>query len=272
MCLLCMEKSFEPKLLRCNHFYCKACIEKSMTFNIEDESFFIKCPLNECAVQTTISSTETANDLNDSKLVESVEREEAEEISLPTCDYNDECNESVSFHCCAHNMCVSCMNKHEQSTTDVDKVHKKVQLLYCVRELRMRGWCSQHNTWLTHVCSCKDTALLCVYCAHTHPLHKRHSKTSIKEESEAIRNAILEDMRRREKFVEACRMETKAHIPIAREKLQSLLKKRKEECMAQYVAQLNEEEEKIRSKFNDICGHLQRIAELSIREDTNGTG
>ena len=46
-----------------------------------------------------------------------------------------------------------------------------------------------------------------------------------------------------------------------------LLRKRKEECMARYTAHLDAEEEKIKDKFKDICGHVQRIAELTLHDD-----
>ena len=69
--------------------------------------------------------------------------------------------------------------------------------------------------------------------------------------------------------MEEFRIATEAQISVSRTHLEEMLKRRKEECMAQYTAYLNEEEDKIKNKFHDICGHIERIAELSLQDDVD---
>jgi len=268
-CPLCHLTPLEPKLLHCGHHVCKECIDKSLHF-ADVGSASMQCPHEDCWCESLLDAHETSNDLptytsvstsgcmeKDTTLCTTPQNEEM------SCGYTEGCMGAVSAYCCGYKMCTACSQNHTTATT-TGREHKKVVLYFHPREKQLRGYCEEHRTCYTHVCGC-DNTLLCVYCLHRHTVHKQHTKTTIQQESQTIREALLEDYRRRQKL-EEFRKATEAQIPVSRAQLEEILRRRKEECMAQYTAYLNEEEEKIKNKFQDICGHVERIAELSLQD------
>jgi len=260
-CGVCKEPPLHPKLLQCGHHCCKQCVDRSLFFN-DDGSAWMECPVSECSLTTHITSSESSNNLPTSEVGRScAATAEADTSCMKPLCCSDGCVASVSSYCCGYKMCTSCSQQH----IDTEGDHKKVTLYFCPRDKQLKGFCDEHATPYTHVCTC-DNSLLCVYCIHRNPIHKRHVKNTIDGESAVIREALLEDCRRR-RAMEECRKATEAQIPLSRARLEEVLKKRKEECLAQYAAYLTNEEEKIKSKFQDICGHMRRIAELSLEDD-----
>jgi len=252
-CSACNEPLIQPKLLQCGHICCQRCIDKSLLFD-DDGSASMKCPKDECVLRTTLSSSETSNDLQ----TFDISTDTVEDSSLvPQCRNIDGCVMPVTSYCCRLKMCTTCYQQHVESEGE----HKKVTLYFCPVDKQLKGYCDSHAIPYSHVCSC-DNTLLCVYCVHRNVDHREHEKNTIHHESAVIRKALLEDYGRRQRM-EEYRKASEAQISVSRAKLQEVLKKRKEECLAQYTAYLNAEEEKIKDKFQDICGHVQRIAELS---------
>jgi len=260
-CIICNGRPVQPRLLQCGHICCQRCIDKSLLFN-DDGSASMKCPIDACILRTTLTSCETSNDLPSVDI--STDTLEHDSSSMaPKCRYKDGCAMAVTLYCCGLKMCNACSQQHVKSEGE----HKKVTLYFCPADKELKGFCDSHSTPYSHVCSC-DNTLLCVYCVHRNIDHMDHVKNTIQHESAKIRQALLEDYKRRQRM-EECRRATEAQIPVSRAKLQELLKKRKEECLAQYAAHLNAEEAKIKDKFQDICGHVQRIAELSLEANSN---
>ena len=57
-----MERLANPKVLHCNHSYCKTCLDNILQFR-GDGSGFIVCPVR-CEGQTEVKEGKTTNDLN----------------------------------------------------------------------------------------------------------------------------------------------------------------------------------------------------------------
>ena len=60
-CGVCMTLLHNPKILKCNHWFCKMCLDEILDFD-PDGSAVIVCPLK-CECITLIASDKTTDDL-----------------------------------------------------------------------------------------------------------------------------------------------------------------------------------------------------------------
>ena len=103
-CSACNEPLIHPKLLQCGHICCQRCIDKSLLFD-DDGSASMKCPKDECVLRTTLSSSETSNDLQ----TFDISTDTVEDSSLvPQCRNIDGCLMPVTSYCCRLKMCTTC--------------------------------------------------------------------------------------------------------------------------------------------------------------------
>ena len=59
-CAVCLETFHEPRKLKCEHIFCKQCLERLLVFSIAGDAI-MTCPL--CNKVTAITSQQTVNDL-----------------------------------------------------------------------------------------------------------------------------------------------------------------------------------------------------------------
>jgi len=263
-CSICLQKIVNAKILVCNHHFCKDCLESLLSFR-QNGSATITCPLEDCAHETIINVNETVNDLPTYEVEDTVETVESSGEGLdsetPICTYIETCVNPICLYCCGQRLCKSCSVNHENALPE----HKgRMSVFFCKKGNTIKGLCEEHFSTFTHLCC--DNIFLCVYCLHRNKEHKEHTKNTIESEAELIKEALIQDYNNMVK-IEEFRKATEANIPIVMERLDAALKARREECLAQYLAYLNAEEEKIKDKFEDICGHVRQIAELSLQED-----
>ena len=60
-CSICLQELQDPKVLPCQHTFCKVCMDTILNFN-NDGSATINCPLR-CDGNTVIATDKTTNDL-----------------------------------------------------------------------------------------------------------------------------------------------------------------------------------------------------------------
>jgi len=260
-CSICLQKMVNPKILTCSHKFCKECLEEILVFR-EDGSAIVACPLKDCSHQTVINVNQTLNDLMafESDNLQDDEETGDDVSQIPMCTYVDGCMNNISMYCCEQKMCQSCSVNHENSQLEH---HSKVNVYFCKREKKLKGFCQDHFSTFTHLCC--DTTFLCKYCLHRNELHKDHEKNTIESEVKSIKEALLDDLANRQKM-EEFRKATEAHVPVMKEQLDVLLEERRKACMEQYLAYLNAQEEQIKDKFRDICDNVRLLSELTVSE------
>lgn len=256
-CVICTGNQINPKTLTCQHFFCKDCLDELVTFR-EDGSALISCPYTSCSVKTFLSADQVVNDLkdNDTNVQNNLYELDKDELANAfKCTYVTECSNAAFIHCCGIKMCKSCSSDH----TVKEKEHeRRVQLYFCRKDKTMKGLCEVHSSVFTHVCSC--SIFLCKYCVVRNENHKNHEKKPIKDEVASIKKVLIEEIKKRE----AHRKATEERLPQMQANLDAILEARKEECIRQYKAYLTSEEEKIKKKFDDICGNITRLANMSL--------
>ena len=150
-CGLCDQILCNPKMLACEHIFCKCCLDDILQFDSYGNAL-INCPEG-CRMRTFISNKQTTNDLS------------------VTCRAG--CSGPVVGFCATCDMftCSQCWQNN----------HRKCQLREPLVPLtpygskgtngRSRVMCRTHNTEGVYSCM-EDGAVVCVYC--THRYHKDH--------------------------------------------------------------------------------------------------
>ena len=186
-CPICQEQFSEPRVLPCQHTFCRHCLEKIREHQSTIES--IPCPLCRATYHLT------TNDIDDlpknifaANLIDIVRQGElkgqtrsgttnAENRQLCTLD-TDECSQPATVYCdvCDVNMCEQCELFHKKS-----KFTRKHQTM-AVTKRHKQPYCSKHTPEQLDI-FCEDCSLMiCSSCVFT--AHKDHKYRELGEKME----------------------------------------------------------------------------------------
>ena len=197
-CPVCQEQFSEingPKILKCLHTFCKACLEKLLRRHGGGD---IACPL--CRRITDCPS----NDIGDlgsnlfyKRMVEIVEAYSGKaDEGMPPCG-NCEKSKPLRFHCfhCNYFLCTDCAEGHKNFKVLRDHRVKEIGQFKSndYEDFARRGhFCKQHKEELKFyceqckICICRDCAIL---------MHREHKFVTFEEALEAKTSEIETKMR-----------------------------------------------------------------------------
>ena len=264
-CAICLDHFENPKMLSCNHHFCKTCIEALLRFE-PDGSAKVTCPMK-CAVQTVIKADQTVQDLSVSYefkgmleiLQKTMERRIPVQGEPTKCNMVEGCGKDVSVYCCTNIMCSSCYKIHEEDEVEHGM---KTDVIFDKQERKLKVFCVKHSCVCTHLCI--HGRFLCVYCIQRDVNHKHCSKNPVDAEVELLKEALDDDSNRR-KYLAKHREATRENIVVLREKFHKMLEEREEECMNRYVEFLKAEKDKLKSRIESMFNeHLDQYPDVAL--------
>merc|ERR1712150_16998 len=143
-CGICLQSVCNPKMLACDHIFCKCCLDDVLQFDSYGNAL-INCPEG-CMMRTFLSNTQTTNDLSVNCRAGCLGKVVAFCVS---CD---------SFTC---KFC--CKVLHYQC----QKTHPILSLSFGFEDGRQNNFtqiCSRHKCKAVYYCC--DGELICQYCLH----------------------------------------------------------------------------------------------------------
>ena len=200
-CSICLKLYTDPRVLPCLHSFCERCLE-----SLRSVSYPVRCPV--CRADTTsgTSSLPVAFHLNNLREVYDVLQKlfNSEQLKCDNCTLHDAiryCKECNKF------LCKSCIDTHNKWSSfthhnllSLEDLKSSDDLQYSQSEKVMQ--CPSHNKHFDRFCdheSCQQ--LICHDCTiknhrqHSHETisssyhtHRQKLETSLKEQSDAIRN------------------------------------------------------------------------------------
>ena len=187
-CGICMNQLHTPKVLHCQHSFCKNCIDNILQFK-PDGSADITCPFR-CAGLTTIGPAETTADLKSNfqllGIVDMYTEKTKRSMTMSSAGSTTTagsggyachtCSAPVSIYCskCNEFYCTKCEREehrqHPSTSVVFDDSHDKYMPV-----------CREHNALASVIC-CKQ--IICVYCQHRkHRSHLHHERLTTHAEN-----------------------------------------------------------------------------------------
>ncbi|XP_062573776.1 E3 ubiquitin-protein ligase TRIM71-like [Saccostrea cucullata] len=178
-CYLCLEDFQDPRLLNCNHSFCKECLDGYITTVCEDG--VLECPLCDSEMKVPEKG---ARALRKNYFFQ-LQRQNIGEY----CHVCGE-EEMANKHCieCNQDFCVTCVKSHSGMTATREHHMVKVGRSPNNGKIKHNLFCKIHpEERLLYQCSvCKE--LVCQHCNAT--THKQHASKYVKDVAESCRNML----------------------------------------------------------------------------------
>ena len=254
-CEICLSTICNPKQLKCDHTFCKNCLDKILAFS-PDGSATIKCP-NGCHIVTPISPTQTTGHLSVNYMVKSMVDVVVESAEDGTkCGKGVNCdNKELTKYCihCSTFICSKCPDiLHD------DKADAEEKLFYdnfvpvsfdTNHEHSGVIFCQEHCAEAQYAC-CKTQPFICSYCAHR-GIHRSHQHEPLSQVEKSLRERLQKKVDGNLDW-EKRKVDAEAEIKFARMKLIKELESIKLNRLMHYYNLLVKEETKIKNKFEGL--------------------
>ena len=267
-CRLCLRWFYKPKLLRCNHIYCKACLDKLLEFNVNG-SACIKCP-RRCEVVTRIMHDKTTSDLGTNFCVQGIvskikKKHETHQVREKCCEQM--CNGRISVFCydCVALLCRNCQNthscNHEASSQVSIKFDQEKEVLAVI--------CDEHKTSADFVCCEQECSakFICLYCVERN--HKNHCNERVDMKCVRIKKWLENEEGKTDKgdihLINNMLDMDKKSILDSRKLLEGILDTRILKGWLDYIASVGEEKSRLLRAFDSAANsHKETYPDTNV--------
>ena len=177
-CQICLEFFKDPKILPCNHTFCKTCIEQYMTTQAGNN---FPCP--SCrAEHPKIDSNNYPNDFSKKSQIDIVQNHSSVRDSCKLCHLNENPSEDVVATCltCEFRLCHPCLLEHNNKMPN-----HQVHLFDLPNRIKK---CPQHSDNLNQFClTCGK--LICYSCIFQ-KLHEDHEYVQVSAKCNGLRSDL----------------------------------------------------------------------------------
>ncbi|XP_057299646.1 uncharacterized protein LOC130630245 isoform X2 [Hydractinia symbiolongicarpus] len=265
-CSYCSQTLEEPKILECNHTFCKECLDGLLVFR-HNGSATIQCPEELCEEETSLESSETTNSLATNHNMSAVVKSLSHENTKYLCEESSNCKSSVTRSCtkCQTNTCDDCWLSHDCVDADYTPIifHRRAQTIL--------PFCTSHRSIANVICSDCDGAYICRYCQHR--THVGHESDTIQTEAGKIKHSLLKQVEDGEKkrqraklLIQGCHKQID-DIEMSMGEFSVELDRRVQTRLSKYFTFLENEKKRIVDEFQHFVNRLK--AEVEIFDESS---
>lgn len=268
-CGICMNHLNKPRILQCQHSFCKDCIDNILTFNA-DGSAEAKCPFR-CETLTAIPPEQTSAQLPSNyqllgiiDMYKGSSKNEKVDFKKSSCYSCCSCDEStVSLYCseCDNFYCSKCEHAHVSHAS-------LIKLSFHEGYEQYMPTCKQHDALGSLIC-CKE--IICVYCRYRS--HNGHQVEQLTTHANHIRQLFFNPDGSGGKIdkimtnAEANLENTTATFAQIKQSLIDTLRDRMLDSLADHVEKLEKEALRVVQSLDErICQHMQMYPNVTPSE------